>query len=362
MHRYSNLGFVGIHHFCASKNVPDSVYVPIDSLLIERSSEIPSGNDLEYDPEFLAMEKAAQIKPERQSGAEFLSGEEPDYTKLRQHALAVLDRAHDLRAAIFLARALLQTEGVQGFAEGVALLRGLLEQWWPTCHPLLDPDDGDDPTARINTVLGLVDNDTTLRGVLLAPLAQSPALGHINLRDIAISLGEIAGGTPDAATVSAAFRDTDTALLESRQAAVLGLRRDLDAISAVFDKHTPGQGPDFAPLDRLLRRAAMQFADALGNETQPDGPVDEAVAQEAAAPAQKIAAAPVGAISSAADVRAALDRIMAFYAANEPSSPLPILLSRARKLVGADFITIMKEIAPGGVENVRNLAGLQDDD
>ena len=62
------------------------------------------------------------------------------------------------------------------------------------------------------------------------------------------------------------------------------------------------------------------------------------------------------------DARAAIDRIIAFYAEHEPSSPLPILLHRARRLIGADFLTIMRDIAPDGVENIRSLGGIRDDD
>jgi len=59
-------------------------------------------------------------------------------------------------------------------------------------------------------------------------------------------------------------------------------------------------------------------------------------------------------------VRKALDRIIEYYAKHEPSSPLPILLHRARRLVGADFMTIIQDIAPGGLDNVRLIGGIED--
>ncbi len=39
---------------------------------------------------------------------------------------------------------------------------------------------------------------------------------------------------------------------------------------------------------------------------------------------------------------------MGYYARQEPSRPVPILLTRAKRLVGADFMTIMKDMAPQG--------------
>jgi type VI secretion system protein ImpA len=60
-------------------------------------------------------------------------------------------------------------------------------------------------------------------------------------------------------------------------------------------------------------------------------------------------------------VRNALDKIIAYYSQNEPSSPVPILLVRAKKLVGADFVSIMKDMAPNGLENVRLVGGIESD-
>jgi type VI secretion system protein ImpA len=57
----------------------------------------------------------------------------------------------------------------------------------------------------------------------------------------------------------------------------------------------------------------------------------------------------------------ALDRIVDYYARHEPSSPIPILLTRAKRLVNADFLTIVRDMAPSGVENVNLIGGLSDD-
>ena len=57
-----------------------------------------------------------------------------------------------------------------------------------------------------------------------------------------------------------------------------------------------------------------------------------------------------------------LDRIMQYYERQEPSSPVPILLARAKRLVNADFMTIMRDLAPSGLDNVNMVGGLQDDD
>ena len=52
-------------------------------------------------------------------------------------------------------------------------------------------------------------------------------------------------------------------------------------------------------------------------------------------------------------------KIIEYYKKNEPSSPVPVLLRRAKALVGADFMTIIKDMAPNGVENVEVVGGAQ---
>ena len=54
----------------------------------------------------------------------------------------------------------------------------------------------------------------------------------------------------------------------------------------------------------------------------------------------------------------ALDRICTYYAQHEPSSPLPVLLQRARRLVGKSFIEIIEDVAPDGAGQFRHLGGV----
>ncbi|AOD13666.1 hypothetical protein BER93_01620 [Xanthomonas fragariae] len=49
--------------------------------------------------------------------------------------------------------------------------------------------------------------------------------------------------------------------------------------------------------------------------------------------------------------------IWAYYARNVPSSPVPMLLRRAQRLVGCDFLALMKELAPGGIDELQRVTG-----
>ncbi len=326
--------------------------------------DAPSGENLEYDPEFTELELAATPGEERQVGDSILPAEEPDYREVVEKALAVINRSHDLRAGAMLALARLRLDGLVGLAEVTGYIRGCLEQYWDTCHPQLDADDDNDPTMRINAIQQLADPDTMLRGMRLAPLTESRSFGRFSLRDIAVAEGEMApppgmDSVPDRSAINAAFRDSDGQWIASALEAARSVQADLKAIDACFVENTPGQGPDLDGAHRLARQIVLKLTEAAGGEPET---VDEEAPEEGGAPSAAPARGTPGVISGTGDVIAALDQIVAYYRRNEPSSPVPLLLQRAKRLVGADFLVIMKDMAPQGLDNVNRIGGLDDDD
>ncbi|MEP1202137.1 type VI secretion system protein TssA [Tateyamaria sp.] len=345
-------------------------FMDLDALLQSHGDDAPSGEDLEYDPVFTELEIAATHGEERQMGDEILPPEDPDYKEVAAKALEIMERSHDLRAGIFLAEAQLRLKGFPGFADATSYVARCLDEYWSSCHPQLDPDDDDDPTMRINAILTLIDDARILRGVRRAPLTQSRTFGAISLREIAVADGE---STPtsdmenvvDSGQVSAAFQDTDEDVLRGVSEAVGRALSNVTAISAKFDEMTPGQGPDIDPLIKLLKKANGKIAGALG-EPAGDMGVEEEGDMDAGGggggPAQPVSGGGTGAINTPTDVQNALDRIISYYERAEPSSPVPLLLERAKKLVGADFMTIVRDMAYDSVDRVNMIGGIRDDD
>ncbi len=337
------------------------------ALLQSHGEDEPSGDDLEYDLVFTELEIAAQPGEERQVGDEIISAVEPDYKEVAVKALEIMERSHDLRAAVFMGEAQLRLKGFPGFAMVTSYIAQCLETYWDTCHPQLDADDDDDPTMRVNAILALADSDRILRGVRRAPLSKSKVFGSLSLRDIDVAEGEATPSSdmdsiPEAAQVAAAFQDTDEEELREISDAVSQALADVQAISAMFDDKTPGQGPDLDPLIKVLKKASGKMSGALGEpESEEDDADGEAsnVAMGGGAPSMGGGG---GSVTSQADVQNTLDRIIGYYERYEPSSPLPLLLLRAKKLVGADFLTIVKDMAPHGIENVNLIGGIEEDD
>ncbi len=312
----------------------------------------------------MMLELAAQPGEERQVGDMIIAAEDPDFKAVMEAADPVLAAAHDLRTGVIVAWAQLRLQGLPGFAEATGYLRGCLEQFWDSCHPQLDADDDNDPTERVNAVLSLAAEDTILRALKTTPLTNSKTFGRLSMRDIWVAEGEITANAemeniPDTAAVAAAFQESTQEHLNAVRSGAQQSLENIEAIGAKFDAETPGQGPTLDPLVKLLKQIVKKLDGVLGTTTAADTADEVTEAGDDAAPPR--AGGAVGGISSPNDVQNALDRIIAYYTRYEPSSPVPILLTRAKRLVNADFLTIVKDMAPNGVDNVNLIGGIQED-
>lgn len=340
--------------------------INVESLLLEFDGDSACGNDLEYDPDFIELDTISKPKEEQQVGNSVLAGEDVDFSKVGTLALGILERSKDLRAAVFLAEACLHTSGFVPFERVLAYIHGAVEQYWACVHPELDADDDDDPIMRVNAVRGLAGADTVLRAVRRAALTESRAMGRFSLRDISIASGEISPSEGesaiDHATVSAAFQDTDPEMMTAIREAVANSREHLKGIIAVFDEKVGPMGPDLSELDVVLHKAQTAISSVLGGDAPEEVVAEESASSGGGGGSPVVQSAPVsGAINSRDDVTRMIDKICEYYARSEPSSPIPVLMQRARRLVAADFVTIMKDMASDGMGQVRTIGGLEDD-
>ena len=67
--------------------------------------------------------------------------------------------------------------------------------------------------------------------------------------------------------------------------------------------------------------------------------------------------ATMGPPTNRADALRLLDLVIEFYERSEPSSPLPLLIARARRLADKGFLDILRDMAPDGVSQAERIAG-----
>jgi type VI secretion system protein ImpA len=340
----------------------------LEALLAPISESAPTGGNLEYEPDFAALEEAALGKPERQMGGGTIAGEPPNFNLLFARSNELLRRSKDLRIAGHLTRACIDRQGFAGLHQGLSLLRGLLEKYWASVHPQLDPDDANDPTMRVSALSALVSPDL-LAALRAAPLLVSQVAGPISLRHFAIAAGEMPqpSGSPkvDANLLDAGFREIQLAALQTLATALQGARDELKRLGEAFQAGAGVPGPDFSSLDRVLYQAqsavrprlAARVAEGAPLKTDGAEPVNGTLEGASAAVVQS-APAITGAIRNREDVVLMLDKICGYYERYEPSSPLPLLLQRCRKLAALSFIDIVKDLAPSALQQVELIGGI----
>nr|WP_178112821.1 type VI secretion system protein TssA [Pseudomonas sp. WS 5412] len=335
--------------------------VDVPLLLTAVSATSPCGEDLEYDADFLHLERAAQGQPERSMGDAILPAEPPDWRSIQQQCLDLLQRSKDLRITHFLLQSSLALQGVGGLASVLTLISELLQQYWADLHPRLDADDHNDPTVRINALAGMT-CDTNIRLLRESVLTRSRAFGPVSLRGAlnASGLQSFPGETLGTEQLAGAFLDSDPEQLQATHAALVEARAACESIEKhVSEQVGSAQGVDLGALKHLLKQALQifsQFAAQSGDSREPEVVSDDSHAsvEHATAPA---APRNTGEIASRDEVLRDLDRILAYYTRHEPSSPLPVLLNRAKNLVHADFATIVRNLIPDGMSQFENLRG-----
>jgi type VI secretion system protein ImpA len=335
--------------------------VEVPLLLAAVSATSPCGEDLEYDADFLRLERDSQGQPERSMGDSILPAEPPEWRSIQQQSLDLLQRSKDLRITHFLLQSSLALEGATGLARALTLISELLKQYWADLHPRLDAEDDNDPTVRINALAGLT-SDTTIRLLRESILARSRTFGAVSLRAAANASGlqSFSDENLGAEQLAGAFLDSDPEQLEITRTALHEARSAAEAIEQqVSEQVGSAQGVDLGPLKQPLKMALQilgQFAPQSG-----DSPLPDAISDDSAAPVEFSSApsAPrsTGEINNRDDVLRSLDRILAYYTRHEPSSPLPVLLNRAKNLVHADFAAIVRNLIPDGMSQFENLRG-----
>ncbi|WP_035055556.1 type VI secretion system protein TssA [Andreprevotia chitinilytica] len=131
----------------------------LEQLLAPVSAERPAGEDLGYSPLFDQIREARRADDPALALGDWAvsvkSAEWPKAKKLAEDAL--ISKSKDLQLAVWYGEALAKTEGFTGVTFGLRVAAGLLDRYWESAYPELDPDDLDERVGKLewlNTQLG----------------------------------------------------------------------------------------------------------------------------------------------------------------------------------------------------------------
>jgi type VI secretion system protein ImpA len=341
--------------------------MPTDpSLLCEPlSPEAPCGVDLE-DTQLLASFDAFRI-----FGRDTLLSPEVDWSEIRRHSLDALAQSRDLRVLVHLAAATLRLEGIASFCAVLAVAdRWMAEQW-----DLVFPRVADDALLRKNALSCLSDPMAIVAHFRRAAMVTHRQFGSVTLRDI-----DLATGQPDSTEeqqvaldprrIEAALAATPGEELEALVAVLSSGANSLDNIVANLQQRAgPQFTPDFVALAKSLLRMRKVLAEHLATRVRTNSTSRDTYVHAPGPPAaedpmsvtEAYMGTGTGEIKSRQEAIRAIDAAVLFFRKYEPSSPVPILLERARRLVSKGFMEVLEDIAPDGLPQARIIGGIGGD-
>lgn len=350
----------------------DMSVIDLDKLLENISDESPCGEDLAYDPAYTGLETMAQGTPEREMGDEIIPGEEPNWREVRERCLELMARTKDLRVVMYLLASLLKIESLPGLRDGLALLQGLLEKYWDQIYPQLDPEDNNDPTERVNIVDSLSKPPRTpgdpmqfQQRLREAELCRSKQMGCFSLRDIAVAQGEVASQEGEGVSIDAidgAFMDTE---LDQLQEIALAVDESIEYVkqidSGLTDRLGAGSAPNlnsFVAVLTEIQKCVGGYLSRRGVDA-PAAQGDQDQSQDAGSGATAVQGQVIsGEVRSRQDVIRMIDKVCDYYQSNEPSSPVPLLMKRAKRLAEKNFLEIVRDLSPDAMQQIQLISGV----
>ena len=355
----------------------------LEQLLQPIAADAPCGAELRYDAVFHELEAAAEPGFEYQRGSDGKEVARPksrDWSKIGREARALLVKGRDLRVQILLLRSLLATDRLAGFAQGLELIHRSLEDYWESLHPALDPEQqepAEQALERLSVLGQLTVGEGLLTDLRRAPFIEAPALGTLSLRQFEIAGGRAQAGSGEErlepAQVESILKAAGHERVGTARGVLAAAQGALDGIQKLFlAKLGDAAVPNFQPMQQMLGEIDAALAD---HAAPPPAAGEPAIAAATAAAVEPSAATMAGGsapavtagaalsrIDNREDVVRAFDLILDYYRREEPSSPVPLLVERIKKLVRMSFLELMAEVAPAGVSEFKALAGLEGDE
>jgi type VI secretion system ImpA family protein len=342
------------------------------------TGEKPAGENMEYDQGYLELEVIAAGQGAGENAA-------PDWKLLAKSCTALWEKTRDLRVAVYLTIAETATGGVQELSAGLRLIHFLVREMWDTMYPLLDPDDDNDPTERINIFAMLSPeagamNDPIMFINRLRETKIIPVLPY-TIRDLLIAQGEIEpldGKTVDLNLIIGELMGIPPSRVSEQADYAKAAKESLESIGKEANEKISG-GDTVAltslgkELDRLIKFFNNYFA-IVAEKAEEETPSKEVPAEtvsvkgEFAAdekqepPKPSSSGVPVNMTGDKPATREEalllLGRVIEYYQNMEPNSPIPLLLNRALRMARMNFLELLENLVPEAAAHGKDILGV----
>lgn len=361
----------------------------LEELLQEINSDQRGGEDLTFSLLFDEIKEARRADPTYLPQGEWQTElKQADWPKVLQLAGdAIINQSKDLQLAGWLCEALAHRHGFVGMSFGIAVIIGLLEEFWDDLYPEVEDDDLEERSSRLEWL------NSTLSGVArVLPLVEHQAYGLAEYEESrqvenkarnepetmeqALAEGKINDEIFQRAVVL-----TSTEFFQQHHQSIRRTLAALKQLDTLCDQRFGSLAPSFSLFERTLgqcleltekllrdRGAAVEVeAEAVDEQ----GSVEEGV--EANAPSS-----PAGAGNgepgaqqalrttpeSRAEAFQMMNSVARYFKEREPHSPVPYLIERAVKWGRMPLEEWLKDVIKddGVIDSVRDTLGTQPKD
>jgi type VI secretion system protein ImpA len=302
----------------------------------------PCGPNLEYDPEYVSLLTKMIPKGEAQYGDFVKIPEAPNWREIERDCRRMLSRTRDITILLLFLRCRIHLEEAQGLREGLVLLLGWLERYPDHVHPQLQIEGEADPTVRANALLALTDPEGIFGDLREIVLSKSSA-ARLQIRDV-----ERAFAIPrpsDALSPDSVQRQLDD-LYRSEDANLIALTDAAHVAQSLQDwlhEHMRDDTPDLKNFFRLLTPFQRQVeAKSIFPWKNHKEHQDEPVSPQTSPP--NVILQPDTPEQAREKALQSIRNAREWFEQYEPSSPIPVLLRQAERMVGKKFHEVAQSI------------------
>lgn len=316
------------------------------------SDEEPAGKNYELDQKFAELETAALSTSEQQYGDTVIPAKEPDWRHVLSCAMDLSKVTKDLRVFFLLTRALTKIYGLEGLLYGVQSLHTVCWGFWKELHPRMDLDGVFDPQLRFSILSDFGDMGTLVADMRSCILFTSH-LGDISVKDAEKILDT---GAVDIEGVSVSIKQITPIIEEQKKSDHKNILQAplkiLDALRGIQKICVDGWGVDFEPNFNNLTRPLEKLVRLMDEED-----VVSITPGEEGSGGTPLASGFLKNIQSRQDAVRHLEQVCKYLEDYEPTSPAPLLIKRAIKVMDMNFIDIVKNMAPDGLNQAIFILG-----
>lgn len=327
---------------------------------------------------------------------------EPNWTEANKACKALLEsQVKTVQLGVIFSLLSLNSDGLPGFANGLRLLKSWCDKYWDDLHPILDTDEpsvAEQAWERVRDLQFLSNNNSSSAIAIVAngsadpyaicdrlrttPLCKTERFPGYSLNEFLTARGDLEPPTTtneDGEEVAADF--VSQAQIEA------GMQNFVDSFREEFDQHF-GAIADCQEELRQIRNlfgfktgendivSFRELEQALGSITEvlqpfagagstteeedaegPDGGDQSDGGRQGGGPQEFKRT-----IDNSEEAKEMLRRVSEYFERKEPSSPVPILLRRAMKLINMNFMQIIENMAEGAKEDVNRFIGPEDNE